>query len=216
MKVFKINVISNDEKRGIMKNKKLMFIFVFICIIVFIIFYYIFSILGNNKNRNKSEIVDNILNSFDKYEADIMVKVTSNKTENYYNIYQIVENEYSKSIVNSPENIKGVVIELEKNNLKITNTKLNMEKIYTDYNEIMNNSLFLNVFSRDYKNNESKMYEQNEEIILETKLNNNPNTYIKYKELHLDKKTEMPKELIIKDNTKKTHISIIYNNIKIK
>ncbi len=196
-----------------MKFKKIMFIFVFICIIIFGIFYYNFFLLGNNIiSRSQEEIVDNILNDLSSYEADITVKVISNKNENYYNMYQIVDNEYSKCTINSPENIKGLSIELGNGKLKISNAKLNMEKTYDNYELILNNSLFLNVFINDYKNNESK----NDYIVFSSKLNNNHSTYIKYKELYVDKQTGIPKELIIKDNTQKTCISIIYNDIKIK
>lgn len=199
-----------------MKLKKLMFIFVLICIIVFSIFYYIFSYFGNNKNRNQKEIVDNILSEMKEYEANITVKVISNKNENIYSMYQLYDENTSKMVINSPENIKDMIIELNNNILKITNTKINMEKIYEDYDLVLNNNLFLNVFLEDYKNNDSNCYEENNEIILETKINSSNNTYIKFKELHLDKQTGLPKELIMKDNTKKTCISIIYNDIKIK
>lgn len=191
-----------------------MFIFVLICITVFFIFYYIFSVLGNNKSRNQNEIVDDILNNIKKYEANISVTVKSNKNESYYTMKQEVEGNNSKLIINTPENIKDMTIEINNNVLKITNTRINMEKIYNDYEFVLNNNLFLNTFIEDYKKNDSKAYEQKDEIILETKLNNN--TYVKFKELHLDKITGIPKELIIKDNTKKTCISIIYNDIKIK
>lgn len=199
-----------------MNLKKLLFIFVLICIIIFSILYYIFSNLGNNKSINQEEFVDNILNKFQEYEANVDILVLSNKTQNNYNMNQIVNKDSSKFIVNSPENIKNMAVEINNNILKITNTKINMEKVYENYGNVLNNNLFLNTFINDYKNNDSKEYEKNDEIILETKLNNNNDTYIKFKELHLDKVTGLPKELIIKDNTKKTCISIKYNDIKIK
>ena len=90
-----------------------------------------------------------------------------------------------------------------------------MEKIYDNYEYALNNNLFLNTFIQDYKNNDSYCYEEDDKIILKTELSSNSNTYIKFKELYLDKKTGLPKELIIKDNTKNTYISIIYNDIKI-
>jgi len=196
------------------KLKKNMFIFVLICITVFFVFYYIFCVLGNNKHRNQNEIVDDILNNIKKYEANISVTAKSNKNESYYTMKQEVEGNNSKLIINTPENIKDMTIEINNNVLKITNTRINMEKIYNDYEFVLNNNLFLNTFIEDYKKSDSKAYEQNDEIILETKLNNN--TYVKFKELHLDKITGNPKELIIKDNTQKTCIRIIYNDIKIK
>ncbi|HIT71884.1 MAG TPA: hypothetical protein IAD08_08270 [Candidatus Scatovivens faecipullorum] len=199
-----------------MKSKKLLLIFVLICITIFFIFYYNFFILGNNINRSQDEIVDNIINKTNEYEANIDVKVISNKNENYYKMYQIVNDEKSIQIVDGPENIKGLEIENISNKLIIRNTKLNMEKIYDQYEFLLNNSLFLNVFIEDYKKNTSKIYEENDELIFEVKLDSSKSTYIKYKELHVDKISGVPRQLIIKDNTKKTCISIIYNDIKIK
>lgn len=199
-----------------MKSKKLLLIFVLICITIFFIFYYNFFILGNNINRSQDEIVDNIINKTNEYEANIDVKVISNKNENYYKMYQIVNDEKSIQIVDEPENIKGLEIENISNKLIIRNTKLNMEKIYDQYEFLLNNSLFLNVFIEDYKKNTSKIYEENDELIFEVKLDSSKSTYIKYKELHVDKISGVPRQLIIKDNTKKTCISIIYNDIKIK
>lgn len=199
-----------------MKSKKLMFIFVFICITIFFVFYYNFFILGNNINRSQEEIVDNIMNKMNEYEANVEVKIVSNKNENYYKMYQIANSEKSMQIVNEPENIKGLEIENISNKLIIRNTKLDMEKIYDQYEFLLNNSLFLNVFINDYKNNTSKVYEENDELIFEVKLDSSKSTYIKYKELHVDKISGVPRKLIIKDNTKKTYISIIYNDIKIK
>ena len=199
-----------------MDFKKIMFIFVLICIIVFLIFYYIFCNLGNNKNRSQKEVVEDIFKKLNNYEANINVIVNSNKTENIYNMFQTVEGGNSKLIVNSPENVKNMTIELSDNKLKISNAKTNMEKVYNDYETILNNSLFLNSFIEDYKNNSSKIFENNDEIIIEIDIKNNSNTYVTFKELHLNKESRIPKELIVKDNTKKTKIRIIYNNIKIK
>ncbi len=196
--------------------KKIMFIFVLICITLFMIFYYIFCISGNNININQDEIVEDILKKYSNYEADIDVIVRSNKKENNYSMFQLVEGKNSKLIVNSPENIKDMTIELNDSILKVKNVKLDMEKIYNNYKSVLNNSLFLNSFIEDYYNNESKVYENEEEIIIEVNIKNNSNTYVSFKELHLDKNKKSPKELIIKDNTKKNNIRIIYNNIKIK
>lgn len=198
-----------------MKNKKV-FVFVLICMIIFFIFYYIFIFLGNNKNINQDEIVDKILNSFIKYEANIIVHVISNKNETYYNMFQSVNNNESKVIINEPENIKGMIIEKNNNCLKISNPKINMEKIYSNYNVALNNSLFLNTFIEEFKNNKSEVIEEEDKIILKIKLDDNFNTYANCKELYVNKKTGEPEELVIKDNTQRTRICIIYNDIKIK
>lgn len=198
-----------------MKNKKIVFIFATICILIFLFIYYIFGILGNNKNRSQEEIVESLLKEICNYEADITVEVFSNKNENIYEIYQQVNDEKSKSIVRSPKEIEDLTIENEEGKLKISNSKLKMEKVYQGYEEIFNNNLFLNTFSKDCRENEFNFYEKNKELILEVKLNNS-NTYAKYKELHFNLQSNIPTELLIKDNTKKTSIRIVYNDIKIK
>ena len=199
-----------------MKNKKFLIIFVFICSIIFCVFYYIFSVSGNNINISQEQIVEEALKEFNNYEANLEITVKSNKNENKYQVNQIVNNEYSKQEMMSPENLKNMIIELEKNKLKILNSNLNMEKIYENYDYVLNNSLFLNTFANDYFNNDSEIYEKYGKIIVEIKLSNNPNTYIKYKYLYLDAKSYVPEKLEIKDITKNPYISIIYNDIKIK
>ncbi len=199
-----------------MKKQKFLIIFVFICSIIFCFFYYIFSVSGNNINISQEQIVEEALKEFNNYEANLEITVKSNKNENKYEVNQIVNNEYSKQEMISPENLKNMIIELEKNKLKILNSNLNMEKIYENYDYVLNNSLFLNTFANDYFNNNSEIYEKDGKIIVEIKLSNNSNTYIKYKYLYLDAKSYVPEKLEIKDITKNPYISIIYNDIKIK
>ena len=141
----------------------------------------------------------------------------SNKTENEYVMCQEVNSDYSMQEIKEGENIKGVKIELNQNNLKISNSKLNLEKVYENYNNLLNNALFLNSFVADYNNekNNSNYSEENGELIFEVKLNSNQNTYIKYKKLYVDGKTKKPIKLEVKDNTKKETICIVYNNIEI-
>lgn len=198
-----------------MKNKKIVFIFATICILIFLFIYYIFGILGNNKNRSQEEIVESLLKEICNYEANITVEVFSNKNENVYEIYQQVKDDKSKCVVRIPEEIENLTIENEEGKLKISNSKLKMEKVYQDYEEIFNNNLFLNTFSKDCRENDFNFYEKDKELILEVKLNNS-NTYAKYKELHFNLQSNIPTELLIKDNTKKTSIRIVYNDIKIK
>ena len=204
-----------------MKKQKFLIIFVFICSIVFCILYYNFLKSGNNINRSQEQIVEDILKEFNNYEANIEVTVKSNKNENKYEMKQVVKDKYSKQEILNPDNIKDLTIELEENKLKILNSKLNMEKIYENYECILNNSLFLNTFSselavanEDFSDEE--IYEEDEKIVIEIKLPNNSNTYIKYKYLYLDAKSYEPQKLVIKDITQNPYISIIYKDIEIK
>ena len=196
--------------------KKIMFIFGIICIIFFYGFYYIFCISGNNNIRNQNEFVEDIFEKLEKYEANIDVEIISNKNQNKYNMLQIVDGKYSKLIVNAPENVKGLEIEFKEGNLKITNEKINMEKVYKNYKLLIKNSLFINSFIEDYKNYESIIIENEEEIILKINMDKNINTYIKSKELYLNKNTGLPTKILIKDDNQKINTSIIYNDIKIK
>ena len=197
-----------------MKNKRFLFIFALICITIFCIIYYIFLKFGNNNSKEK--IVDEILNSFNVYEADVQVEVHSNKNTNLYNMHQLVNHKISRYVINEPEEINGFSFELEEERLVIKNEEYNLEKIYNKYNEIMNNSFFLNVFSNDCKENGFKIEEIEKQIIIKVTLNNNKNTYIRYKELYVDKDSKLPTELIIKDDKQNTYTSIKYNNVKIK
>ena len=197
-------------------NKKIMFIFGIICIIFFLIFYYIFCIYGNNNIRNQNELLKDIFKKLERYEANIDVEVISNKNENKYNMFQIVDGENSKLVVNTPENVKGLEIEFKDGNLKITNEKTSTEKVYENYKLLMKNSLFIESFIEDYKNYESIITENEEEIVIQIDMGKNNNTYIKSKELYLNKKTELPTKLLIKDDNQKINTSIIYNDIKIK
>ena len=127
-----------------------------------------------------------------------------------------MNNDNSKLVVNEPEEIKGMTIEKNNNCLKISNPKINMEKIYSDYNMALNNSLFLDTFVEEFKNNNSEVLKEKDKIIFKIKINDNFNTYANYKELYVNRKTGTPEELVIKDNTQNIRISIIYNDIKIK
>lgn len=194
-------------------KKKIVFIFAIICIILFVVFYYIFYISGNNIIRNRNEFVEDVFEKLENYEAKIKVNVISNKNENIYDMYQMVNKNYSKLVINYPENVKGLEIEFENDCLKIRNEKNNMEKIYENYKNGINNSLFLNTFIKEYKEERSEILETEEEIIVKINLDNN---YIESKELYLNKYTKLPIKLLIKYNTQKNNTSIIYNDIKIK
>lgn len=200
------------------KLKKIV-IFVIIFCMIFGILYYKNFLFGNNiiKNRSDKEIED-VLKTMDNYSAEIDVTVTSNKTKNQYVLEQVVNESYSMQEVKKGENIEGVKIELTQNNLKVSNAKLNLEKIYENYNDLLNNAMFLNSFANDYRNseNDSNCYEENGELILEVKLSTNQNTYIKYKKLYVDSKTLKPTKLEIKSHLKKETICIVYNNIELK
>lgn len=200
------------------KLKKIV-IFVILFFIIFAILYYKNFLFGNNiiKNRSSNKNED-VLYHLENYTAEANITVTSNKTQNSYVVKQEVSSNYSMQEVIKGESIEGVKIEISEGNLKVSNSKLNLEKVYENYHDLLNNTLFLNTFVADYKEeaNETKCEQQDEQIIMEVKLNKNQNTYIQYKKLYLDTKTGKPQKLEVQDNTKKETICIVYNNIEFK
>ena len=192
-------------------------VFVILFCTIFAFFYYKNFLSGNNIFKNRSDRnIEEFLKNCNNYTADITVTVNSNKTQNIYDMYQEVRDNYTMQEITDGENIKGVKIELDGENLKISNPNLKLEKIYEGYKNVLNNSMFLNSFEEDYKNeeNEVKSYDKNDEIVFEVKLSSNQNTYIKNKKLYVNIETLMPTKMEINDNAQNETICIIYNNVE--
>ena len=86
---------------------------------------------GNNSSNQ--EIIENILN-VSSYETMIEVEVNSNKNTNKYVIKQTyIQGKTSEQEILEPENIQGIKIIKNENELKLENSKLNLTKIYNDY-----------------------------------------------------------------------------------
>lgn len=166
-------------------------------------------------NQSADKIKENILN-MESYKAKVKIEITSNKNTNTYEATQkyYKENNLYKQEIKKPESIAGVVFEFNGNNLQIKNTKLNLSKIYENYNYIGSNELSLNAFIEDYNNNENKDFENEEEIILETNVKAN-NKYRKIKRLYISKSTNLPTKMEIKDSAQNTLVYILYSEIEI-
>lgn len=169
--------------------------------------------IGNNSTSQ--EIVNYILN-ISSYEAQIEVEIKSNKNTNKYKLKQkYINNENSTQEVIEPNNIQGVKIIKEGNNLKIENTKLSLTKIIENYKEITQNNLDLSCFIENYKNNSNSKYiEENNQIKMETTAKTE-NNYQQYKTLYISKENGNPIKMEIKDTNQNTIIYIIYKEIKI-
>lgn len=169
----------------------------------------------NGNNKTSQEIVDYILN-ISSYEVQVTVDVTSNKNNNKYILKQTYQSpNISTQEVIEPSNISGIKIENDGTNLKIQNSQLNLNTILQNYNFLGNNCLDLCSFVEDYKKDEKANFEENEtEIIMKTSSNTN-NVYVQEKILHIDKKTQNPTQMEIKDNQQKTTIFILYNEVKV-
>lgn len=201
-----------------MNKKKILFILVILILIIFVIFIFFNKKAGKvfkiGNNMSSQEIVEYILN-ISSYEANIEVKVDSNKNSTKYIIKQKYESpDFNSQEVIEPSNIKGVKIIREKGNLKIENSNLNLSSLFENYNYISSNYLDLSSFIEDYKNREESEYiEQENQIIMKTS-NTDSKSKI-YKNLYIDKQTHNPIKLEIKDNNEKTVVYILYNEVKI-
>lgn len=168
---------------------------------------------GNNSSSQ--EIINNILN-ISSYETKIEVEVNSNKNVNKYIIKQkYIAPDISEQEVLEPKNIEGIKIIKNKNELKVENTKMNLIKIYNDYECMIDNCLDLNAFIEEYKIMGKEIYEDRDNEIILT-IENKSEKYHKNKTLYISKETGKPTKMEIKDNNKKTLIYILYKEVEFK
>lgn len=193
-----------------MKNKRIVFLIVLIILIAIGLFIF----FSNNETKNfkignntsSQEIVDYILN-INSYEAIIEVDVKSNKNENKYKIKQVYNGENNNSHeVLEPSNIAGVKLIKEGNNLKLENSNLNLTNIMQNYEYISDNVLDLYSFIEDYKSNtNSKWEEKNDKIVMKTS----------NRTLYINRENGLLEKMEIHDNSKKTAIYILYNEVNV-
>ena len=201
------------------RNKLLKRIIVIVLLILTITFLFIFFYMNKSKKMkfgntmSSQEIINNILN-ISEYETVIEAEVKSNKNTNKYIMKQkyIAPNILEQEII-EPENIQGIKIIKKENELKVENTRLDISKIYNDYEYMTDNCMDLNTFIETYQQNDKQEYEEKgNEIILKTENEENP--YTKYRILYINKENGNPARMEIKDNSKKTLIYILYKEVK--
>lgn len=196
--------------------KKKYIILVVIFVLIFSCFYYKKIFTGNNIIKlSEEDVVESILSDSFKYKAKIKVKIYSNKNENTYEMLEEETGKHSYLEVTSKSDVSGLSIEDLNDKIIVKNTKLNLEKIYENYNPMLNNCLFLGSFNKEYKEATKKeQYEEDGNIVIKFELSKSTK-YIKYKELYIDKKTGLPKKLIVKASDKQVKACIEYINIEI-
>lgn len=170
--------------------------------------------MGNNISDKTLEEIENYILNISSYDAEIEVSVESNKNTNKY----ILKQKYSSPNIASqeviePKNIEGMTIKYDGTNLQISNSKLNLNTIYENYEYIADNVLWLSDFIENYKNNNGTITEENGVIIMETKCNENK--YSAYEKLYIDRNANKITKLVIEDENKKSKIYITYNKIEI-
>ena len=173
---------------------------------------------GNNMSNKSIEEIEKYILNIGSYEATIQVTIESNKNTNRYVLNQkYVSPNQSKQIVLEPANIEGLEIVYDGQNLHVNNTKLNLSKIYENYEYIADNFLTLKSFIEDYnhckKEGKNRLSEDEKEYILEAELNRSKYVYIK--KLYISKETGKPTQMLIEDINEKTIVYILYNEINI-
>lgn len=205
-----------------LKNMKKTKLVKIILLIFIIIFFLIFFLKNNYKNikvgNNSIEEVEEYILNISSYEAKLELTVKSNKNTNRYIILQTYNKENkTKQVVLEPENIAGLEIEYDGQNLILRNTKLNIEKVYENYKYLTDNFFTLETFIAEYKqlkNNKTNLYEESENIIMEVEVNKNK--YVYKKTLYIDKNSLEPTKLMIQDINEENIVYILYNEIEIK
>lgn len=205
-----------------LKNMKKTKLVKIVLLIFIIIFFLIFFLKNNYKNikvgNNSIEEVEEYILNISSYEAKLELTVKSNKNTNRYIILQTYNKENkTKQVVLEPENIAGLEIEYDGQNLILRNTKLNIEKLYENYKYLTDNFFTLETFIAEYeqlKNNKTNLYEESENIIMEVEVNKNK--YVYKKTLYIDKNSLEPTKLMIQDINEENIVYILYNEIEIK
>ena len=172
-------------------------------------------ITGNNKNiDNIGEINDFIL-QIKNYDVEANVTIYSNKNSNTYNLKQRKVEDYQIQEINDNEG-NGLIIENDNNKVTIKNTKLSVEEVFENYNEVAKNDVGFDSFIENYENSDDVEITENEKYyIVFVKIKNSRNKYIENKTLYIDKTENRPEKIEIKDVNNKETIIIEYTKFQI-
>lgn len=208
-------------KKNINRKKIIMVIIILAVLIFCIIQIFIKKTIKNSKignNSSSQEIIENLMN-LSSYTVKIEMLVYSNKNENKYEIVQSYEkngdNEKSVQEILEPENISGVKIIQENDKLILENSRLSLKNIIENYKYITDNCIDLSSFVKEYKNNENKQQNENEDEVILSFIKTDANPYIKNRILTIDKKTGNPKKMECRSENEKTTLYILYNEVKL-
>ena len=206
-----------------LKNKTKIILLVLIVIIIFLAIFlknnYKNLKVGNNMSNKSIEEIEEYILNISSYEAKIEMVVNSNKTINKYVLLQTYEKpNRTKQTVLEPSNIEGLEIEYDGQSLIIKNTKLNLSKVYENYGSLVNDCMTLEAFVSSYdtlkEKNKTKIYEENNNIIMEVE--EETNNYIYKKSLYISRNTGKPSKLLVEDINGEEVVYILYNEIEIK
>ena len=211
-----VNLKKNINRKKIIIVIIILAVLIFCIIQIFIKKTIKYSKIGNNSSSQ--EIIENLMN-LSSYTVKIEMLVYSNKNENKYEIVQSYEkngdNEKSVQEILEPENISGVKIIQENDKLILENSRLSLKNIIENYKYITDNCIDLSSFVKEYKNNENKQQNENEDEVILSFIKTDANPYIKNRILTIDKKTGNPKKMECKSENEKTTLYILYNEVKL-
>lgn len=180
-------------------KRKILIIFLVLVLHILIFCCYKFFIPGNNKHIEDVSDLNDYISSINEYNAESTVTVNSNKNSNSYTLLQSNCDGVSKQEIRSAENDSGIIIENGDNCLTIKNTQLPVEKVFSDYADVMKNSVGLDSFVEDYMCDENKeVIDKDGYYIVSVKSKNSQNKYSLSKTLFFNKEKIQLKKLWLK------------------
>lgn len=181
-------------------KKKIFIIFLILVLHILIFCCYKFFIPGNNKHIEDVSDLNDYISSINEYNAESTVTVNSNKNSNSYTLLQSNCDGVSKQEIRSVENDSGIIIENGDNCLTIKNTQLPVEKVFSDYADVMKNSVGLDSFVEDYLCDENKeVIDKDGYYIVSVKSKNSQNKYSLSKTLFFNKEKNSIEKIVVKD-----------------
>ena len=201
-------------KKEFMKRKLIFILLILFIILILILLKVEYKNRNLGNNISKSDNTD-ILN-ISSYEATVEIQVNSNKNTNKYIINQkyLKPDIFSQEVI-EPNNLKGLKIICEGSNVTLQNKKLELKTVYENFNGNVSNLSLISIINEYKQGTESQISENQDDIIMKTKISQSKNKYQMYQYLYISKSTKLPTKMEILDINKNVTVYILYNEIKL-